>query len=432
MNDLRRRVYQAFDVVPLEPHETDLYVDLDEVRGSAGTRAKLADSIRMAERPTCHIFAGHRGCGKTTELKRLQGDLESGDGRYFVVYCKIEEELDQNDLDFPDILLAIVRQLSNQLKERRKIHLSSRRFQQFFKAIAGALPKGLSLDDFELDLGILKITGILKSSPATRKRIRKALEERTSNLIGDANDVIGEATLSVTKSGHAGLVIIVDDLDKMVLRPLGPTSGTNRGEDLFYHRQAHLRAFACHVIYTMPIALAYSSVGPALSAHYDAPPSVIPMTRVFNPPQCDPFPAGVERFREVIHKRLAKAQAVESDVFESADVVDQLIHLSGGQPRELMTLTREAIITDALPIGERQLHRAAREFRQAYARQMREDHWPILREVQAGQKLRRTAEREEPIQELLHSRAILQYKNDEEWYAVNPLVEVPPIDVAIA
>ncbi len=362
MNDLRRRVYQAFDVIPLEPHEADLYVDLDEVRGSAGTRAMLANSIRMAQRATCHIFAGHRGCGKTTELKRLQGDLESGDGKYFVVYCKIEEELDQNDLDFPDILLAIVRQLSNQLKHRRKIQLSASRFQQFFKSITKVLPTGLSFDDFELDLGILKVTGILKSSPATRKRIRDALEERTSSLIGDANDVIGEATLKLTKAGHAGLVIIVDDLDKMVLRPLGPNSGTNRGEDLFYHRQAHLRAFGCHVIYTMPIALAYSSVGPALSAHYDAPPSVIPMTRVFTPPGCDPFAPGVEKFRELVHKRLAKAQAVESDVFDPATVVDELIRLSGGQPRELMTLTRGAVITDALPIGDVQLHRAAREF----------------------------------------------------------------------
>ncbi len=62
---------------------------------------------------------------------------------------------------------------------------------------------------------------------------------------------------------------------------------------------------------------------------------------------------------------------------------------------------------------------------------MREDHWPILREVQADGKLRRTGEREEAIQELLHSRAILQYKNDEEWYALNPLVPAPPDDTPL-
>jgi len=427
VNDLRKRVYQAFDVVPLEPHEEDLYVDLDDVRGSAGTRSKLAESIRMAQRPTCHIFAGHRGCGKTTELKRLQGDLEHGSDPCFVVYCKIEEELDENDLDFPDILLAIVRQTAKQLKERRNIKLAPGYFRQRFAELKDVLTREISFDNVDLDAGIVQVTGVLKSSPPTRGKIRRALDEDASNLIAAANDVIGQAKLELIKKGCQNLVIIVDDLDKMVLRPVGADEKTNRGEMLFYHRQSQMRGFYAHMIYTMPIALAYSSVGPALAGHYDAPPSVVPMTRVTErPPKCDPYPPGVEKFRELIQKRLAKAGALESDVFESKDVIDRLIHLSGGQPRELMVLIREAIISGDLPIGETHVFRAAREFRQAYARQMREDHWPIILEVRSDGTLRRIAEREEAVQDLLHNRAILQYKNDDEWYAVNPLVGNPP------
>jgi hypothetical protein len=87
-----------------------------------------------------------------------------------------------------------------------------------------------------------------------------------------------------------------------------------------------------------------------------------------------------------------------------------------------MTLVREAIIAHDLPIDDKALARARTDGRRGYARFLRADHWPIIEAIRKSGSYRRTRENEPTFRELLHSRAVLQYVNDEEWYALNPLV----------
>lgn len=61
------------------------------------------------------LVAGHRGCGKSTELLLLKDRLEK-DG-YFVVYFDAALEIDINDVDSADILLAMMRQLDLQVRQ---------------------------------------------------------------------------------------------------------------------------------------------------------------------------------------------------------------------------------------------------------------------------------------------------------------------------
>ncbi len=82
------------------------YIDFSEVRG-----AKVIDQLRRAiarispEDPTCQLFTGHIGCGKSTELLRLKAELEQED--FHVVYFESSQSLDMADVDITDILLAI-------------------------------------------------------------------------------------------------------------------------------------------------------------------------------------------------------------------------------------------------------------------------------------------------------------------------------------
>src|SRR5712691_5000575 len=121
--DLQTRVYRQFATTPLRAEQTDLYVDLDSVRGAAGIVPRLAQRIRLANRETSQVITGHRGSGKSTELYLLQKALESGEPKYFVVFCRSDDDLDRNDIDFPEILIAIVRQLAQQLREQADIEL---------------------------------------------------------------------------------------------------------------------------------------------------------------------------------------------------------------------------------------------------------------------------------------------------------------------
>ena len=425
MSDVLERVYRVFDPAPLEADQDDLYVDLDEVRGEAGLVNRLATRIRLSEQRTCQLLAGHHGSGKSTELKRLQRELENGDKRFFVVFCEARSDLDLNDVDFPEVLIAIVHQLAKQLKERAQIKLEPGYFKGRWEGLKTLLGSEVDFEGLELDAGMVKIAGVIKSSPDARAKIRKAMEPDTGNLLYAANDVIGKAALELGKKGFHGLVILVDDLDKLVLRP-HPVAECSTGEYLFIHRHGQLSGFECHVVYSMPLALAYSAQEQKIATLYGAQVPVIPMTKVAQrPPKRSMHRPGMERFREVISARLKKISVGEANVFETDKVRDRLIRLSGGQPRELMILTREAIIGGGLPINDGAVDRAEREGRRAYARQLRDEHWSLIDKVRNKGSLKRTQANDDLVRELLDSRAVLQYLNEEEWYGVNPLIAVP-------
>jgi len=126
MADLTQNIYQAFSTSPLKPEQSNLYVDLEPARGDGHPVKRMAEKIRRADSFTCQVLTGHRGSGKSTELLRLQHKLEnpeSGEPRFFVVFCKADDDIDRNDVDFFDILVAIIRQTAAQLRERLGISL---------------------------------------------------------------------------------------------------------------------------------------------------------------------------------------------------------------------------------------------------------------------------------------------------------------------
>ncbi len=435
-DDLAKRVYREFGPDPLRPEREGLYVDLDPARGNADVVTRLEKRIRFADAvPTCQVLAGHRGSGKSTELLRLKKHLEEGEKRFFVVRVAADEDIDRNDVDFPEILIAIVRQMAAQLDERFSIKLEPGYFKDRLQRIGKLLTSEIDFDKFDLQIGLLKLAGKIKGSPEARAEIRRALEPDTNNLLVAANDVISEAALKVHQKGMAGLVILMDDLDKMVVREHAGT-GCNTDEYLFVNRAAQLTAFHCHVVYVMPLSLAYSHHEQAIRSSYGDQVPVLPMTKIAaRPPSTGRYESGMEMFRDIIARRLNVAGTTVSQVFATDQVRDELIDLSGGQPTELMTMVREAIIAHDLPIDNRSLDRARREGQQEYARQLRTDHWPIIEQVRISGRFHRTTENEPVFRQLLESRAILQYVNDTEWYGLNPMVaalEPPTQDDAIS
>ena len=251
-------MYREFGPDPIKPErQTELYVDLEEVRGSTHAVSRLHERIGRADgKATCQVLAGHKGSGKSTELFRLKKELESGPQSFFVVYVKADEDIDRNDVDFPDILIAVVRQMATQLKGREGIKLEPGYFKDRLQGLGKLLTSDIDFESFELGAGLFKVAGKIKDSPDARKEIRKLLEPDTNNLLQAANDVIGQAALKLREKGKAGLVILLDDLDKMTVRR--HDAGCTTDEYLFVNRAAQLTAFMCHVVYTIPISLAYS------------------------------------------------------------------------------------------------------------------------------------------------------------------------------
>lgn len=54
------------------------------------------------------MFTGHRGCGKSTELKRIQNQWEK---QYHVIYLEVNEETDINNARYTDLYLIVIKQV---------------------------------------------------------------------------------------------------------------------------------------------------------------------------------------------------------------------------------------------------------------------------------------------------------------------------------
>ncbi len=425
-HDLKKRIYKIFDPAePVPADEPDLYVELDEVRGREIVVQRLKENIDLSTSFTCQALTGHKGSGKSTELLRLKSQLEK-EG-YFVVYCETRHDIDDNDVDFLEVLISIIRQLAVQVKDGAKISLKSGYFKDRWERLKKLALTEIDFSSLDLAAGLAKIRTVLKSSPDVRKEIRKALEPDSGNWISAANDVIGEAILELKKKGKKGLVIIADDLDKMITRPFGET-GRTTSEYLFINRHQQLAGFKCHMVYTMPLALVYSYCGPTITKLYGGHVPVVPMTRIRNRPGKAEgiFERGYSKMRDMIDRRLTKANARFDDVFQDTNVRDELIRISGGQPSDLMIYIRGAMIRGGLPIEREAVDLTAQEAARTYVRQHRLEYEPILKDVHEKGVFQRTDDSERFIRELLDSRAILQYLNGGEWYALNPVI---PLDI---
>lgn len=109
---------------PLEPGDPR-YVDLSagqETRDLKLLRQYVEDQDANERRYVLAAFSGHRGCGKTTQLRRLENDLAP---RFTSVHVYADESLLQDpDLDYPDLMLWLVDQLVREFDARK--HPSTR------------------------------------------------------------------------------------------------------------------------------------------------------------------------------------------------------------------------------------------------------------------------------------------------------------------
>lgn len=97
------------------PEDRRYYIDFATVRGGRVVDGLERAIVRLSpDEPTCQLFTGHIGCGKSTELFRLKARLEQQG--FHVVYFESSRDLDMADVSISDILLAIARSVSESVE----------------------------------------------------------------------------------------------------------------------------------------------------------------------------------------------------------------------------------------------------------------------------------------------------------------------------
>ncbi|MEW5859479.1 MAG: P-loop NTPase fold protein [Cyanobacteriota bacterium] len=411
------------------------YIDFSSVRGGKIIEAVGRTISRISpDDPTSQLFTGHIGCGKSTELFRLKAELERQ--KFHVVYFESSQELDMANIDISDILLAIARQVSESLEEIQ-IRLKPSYFSNLFNEIKDILQTPIDVSaEAQLSVGIGKITAKTKDSPKLRDQLRQYLEPRTEGFLKAINEeILKRATEELKRRGQKGLVVIIDNLDRV--DPQTMPSGSTLPEYLFINRGAQLRRLSCHVVYTIPLSLIFSNDYEALKNRLGGgvAPKVLPMVPVRNRDGCD-CEAGMTLLRKMVMVR-AFPEANEQQhlelmtkVFDASETLDRLCRVSGGHVRNLLGLLYSCLQQEDPPFSRACLENVIKEYRDDLALAIDEEEWDLLFRVVQQQNLKGDKE----YQTLLRSMFVFEYRDDQgRWFGLNPaLMETPKFKSLVA
>jgi len=435
MTDELKRIYNACD--PYLPAPADYYYDCAEARGSSALAKEFQRRLTLADNYIYFLFSGHIGCGKSSELLQLERMLtraEPPHSCYFPVFVDASDYLDDYDTTPTDILLAIVTELADTLREKAGVELKDSYFTRRLNEVKEFFLSDVEINEGELSLGVAK-TKIqrLKKDPTARQKVRAVLEPKMSAMIEEINLIFDEARLAVEKvkvgrdQRHCtDIVVIVDNLEK-IRRLAGLDEGLSSQRELFLERYTQLAGMNAHFIYTIPLRLVRSPDGPQLEHRY-GPLFVLPMIKTIERGTRDTYEAGVASLRALLKKRLGRMKL--EDAF-APDALDFLLTYSGGHVRNLMIFVQNACAyTDGIPISLAAAQKAIQQTVRNYSTAIPEHHWEKLA------RLDHSSDQKIPNGDgdylvMLENLSVLEYINGgdedpfavaEPWYAVNPIV----------
>lgn len=425
--ELIANLANVFKPVPL-PADSPLYVDLRSVRADADVYRDLGRKI-LRSKPaeyTYQLYAGHRGGGKSTELLRLKKYLEEH-GCSVVYFTADEDDIDPEDTQYTDILIACTRHLLQELQKADSTPLQNWLKSRWQDLIDLALTE-IKLEDVKLETGDLikyfgKMSAAIQAIPSQRQQIRNKINPHTVTLLAALNEFIDNSKATLKDSTK--LVAIVDNLDRIV--PIYRADHRTNHDEIFLDRANQLKGLNCHVIYTIPISMVYSNRVNDLRDIYDNDPMVLPVIMIRHPDDTINSD-GMSNIKNIIEKRTQQflpTRKLETEIFENPEILERLCLMTGGHIRNLILLMGTALDhIDDLPITAKAAQKAITQARDVYRRTVEHEQWKILVAVHRTKEIQNN----EAYRKLLFNRCILQYAYfdaDEElksWYDVHPLI----------
>ena len=259
-------------------------------------------------------------------------------------------------------------------------------------------------DEIRARFGFLEWGRQWQSSPTWRERVRRVTETRLSDLLSRLNQLLRVLQQALGKR----LLILFDDLDKIY--------DLEQARILFLN-QALLKPEA-QVIYSVPIPLIHRPDFQQARLSFDKT-VILPNMAAFTP-EGEPNEPGRVFLRALLLKRM------NQDLITPA-ALEQLVTMSGGVLRELVGMTRDAILRarrragDRGPIDVPDVEDVIEEVATTFRRTLRWDDYPALRQVLETKSIQGL--KPDVASRLLHGMAVLEY-NGRNWWDVHPVVKI--------
>ena len=426
---------------PLTPSTWDYYINTDLARDNTGV-SKMIKKLRNAHtdgRRVHFIFAGHSGCGKSTEMVRVRLQVED---LYDIQACDVTSRLSLAQVDYRQIIFLLANELVEHARsvgaelERETVEgllnwfdevtikeVNERSYQLEAEAGGRVMVKtdaGIPLVLKMVGELFARFSGKIKSGGGTKETATRHIEQRLDSLMKFMT-LVADAIEAKIKPRR--LLLVVENLDKIDDAALA--------KEIFFHHHELLVGLPFSVVFTFPIVLWYESEN-GVARYQDH--HLLPMISIRTAPPSHDFTIeqreqhakiGRQTLRDLVHRRIEPALI-------AADALDLAIDKSGGVIRDLLFMLREAAL-DAEDQGEQielaHVQRAARTLRNDYRSKLgpRADSTAVTA-VDIDDALgdpadwpRRAIAQTPAFRQLLQGLCILEYNGDV-WYDLHPAV----------
>jgi len=399
------------------------YVDLTRARNSRATEY-MKQTIENCDEGQYSpvVLSGHRGSGKSTELRQLEQALGAS---CFMLYLDVADFLDPQDVDYTDLFLLVCRQLLERLHEN-KVSLSENLLQEvekWFVDVTKETEKSLELSGgvgVEAKAGaeipflarlLGVITASIKAGSKRKETTREQLDHYFSGLLSNTNVLLTAASQALRDANKPyQLLIVFDNLDRLPPK---------KSEELFFAHGSQLQEMACHAVYTVSIDTYYSR---RHLANVFTNRQIIPNVKLrASKSNSEPNRPGIDALLQVIQRRLSVKVLPQPSA-----LAEEFVRRSGGSIRQLIRLLREAVQSaqarGLAALDSEALEDAARSIQQDYERMLEPSDYQLLARTHATKSI----EKDDATMQLLSNLVILEYNGGELWHDVNPLIE--PID----
>ncbi|MBM4258107.1 MAG: hypothetical protein FJ147_19715 [Deltaproteobacteria bacterium] len=430
------QAYLNFDQIrPIDPKGEDAKFHI-ELKAKSVQRLFL--DLKLQARNNLKIlFSGHKGCGKSTQLNYLAATPEIK-SEFLVVKYSIQDLLNPDDLDHIDLLVSMALK-TYEAAQDAGIRASSqlqKKIQELADQLHGLIARTTTTSSGRSGntgakgkVGLPSILDFIKAQFfaryqvefATRDEIRKHYRPRLNELIDTLNAILDEIRLSLPTQKN--ILILIDDTDKAPL---------DKSLEVFERDGLHLAKPKCCVIYVIDMALVCSARFRA-TANTIGKETILPNLRLTNVTGDIDEEAKANRalFTQIAYSRMDRSLIDE-------DALNEVITMSGGVMREFMALVAKslsnALIEQRPRVSRVDVDRAVIDTRNSFP--LRADHIEMLQEVLRDPRWYTTSRVEDeksPVLELLHTLALLEYRNGEEkWRQPHPclrkLLERPRVE----
>lgn len=418
--------------VPLED-KTEQYVELfndpydDQAKTLRGPDVvrDIAEMIRYRhDEPTCQLFSGFVGTGKTTELHILKRHLERDN--FTVLYVDFADYHDLNHaLDIVTFSVLVAGAFGEATQKLLNTQDDKLNYWQRFKKFL--VETNVEVSEINLKSPLFEVKSTLRNGSAEGwQKVRQQLSGSAGSIKQQARNFINDCQSQIRKAtpNSAGIVFILDSMERLRGNLYDFEEVMQSVVQTFSDHGDFFKLPNCHSVFTVPPYVGF--FGETLGDQFDERgQKPLPAIKIWDKDTQTKHQEGIDAIIRVLRKRIPDLDRIFGATHQA--LLEDLAFSSAGHLKTALSFLKKVIFdlgrndTSRLP---KIIERVKQDFSQDANNSVRPEDVSALYHLCQTYSLDKLDEHEiYRVSRFIDSRYVLCYQNGEGWFQVHPLLE---------